>query len=67
MDDYPSACSFPVAGSNWKAGCVERHLSGLERGKGREALPIATSGENHSQSTPKNGFENDSLPLTKED
>src|SRR5919108_6027503 len=26
-----------------KAGCVERRMSGLERGKGREALPIATS------------------------
>lgn len=29
--------------SRWKAGCVERRTSGLERGKGREALPIATS------------------------
>ena len=29
--------------SRWKAGCVERRMSGLERGKGREALPIATS------------------------
>ena len=43
---YPSACNFSVAESNWKAGCVERHLSGLERGKGREALPIATNRKN---------------------
>jgi hypothetical protein len=46
----PLACSLPVAELNWKAGCVERHLSGLERGKGCEALPIATPDENGNYS-----------------
>lgn len=27
----------------WKAGCGETRTSGLERGKGREALPIVTA------------------------
>ncbi len=31
-----------VAWPNWKAGCRETGLPRLERGKGREALPIAT-------------------------
>jgi len=43
--------TFSVAESNWKAGCVERHLSGLERGKGREALPIATHRKNIHERT----------------
>ena len=44
----PLACSLPVAELNWKAGCVERHLSGLERGKGCEALPIVTFRQDHN-------------------
>ena len=32
-----------VSKPSWKAGCGESRTSGLERGKGREALPIATS------------------------
>ncbi len=47
----PSACNLSVAGLNWKAGCIERCLSGLEGGKGREALPILTHCKNLSQRT----------------
>jgi hypothetical protein len=46
---YPITCNFPVAESNWKAGCIERCLSGLDGGKGREALPIRTLYKNLSQ------------------
>src|SRR3712207_6755844 len=35
-------CPCRVSRPNWKAECRETGLLGLERGKGREALPIAT-------------------------
>ena len=47
---YPSACTFSVAGSNWKAVCVERRPYRLEGGKGREVLPILTLCENRNHS-----------------
>ena len=34
-------CSVKVLRPNWKAECRETGLLRLERGKGREALPIA--------------------------
>src|SRR5206468_12601439 len=34
-------CSVKVLRPNWKAACRETGLRGLERGKGRKALPIA--------------------------
>ncbi len=36
----PLTASTPVLRPNWKAGCLETNLSGLDRGKGHKILPI---------------------------